>query len=130
MARDHTPINLLRLQSKIQWIGAVRLHQLKEDDESYLSEVEHPKGSGTMVYVCASTGLLFDKQSGRCFQSSSIDLLLDSVAEAKCSASQFEKWRKAKITTGTKHLTLKRGPKPKGQRAMSDIGFDEDAEME
>ena len=127
MSRKHTPFSIVRLQSSIKWFGKMRLHQLKEDDASYLSEVEHPDGSGNLVYACASTGLMFDKQSGRCFQSSKINLLLDTVSEAKCTARQFEKWIKEKCASGTKHITLKRGPKPKGQRAISDIEFDDAA---
>lgn len=117
-----------RLQASIKFKGMVRLHQLREDDESYLSEVEHPKDSGQMFYACVSTGLLFDKQTGRCLQSSKLDLLLDSVAEVKCTAAQFEKWRKVRTVTGVKHITLKRGPKPKGQAPISDLEFDDDDE--
>lgn len=129
MARVHLATKMVRLQSSIKWQGLVRLHQLNEDDQSYLSEIEHPKGSGTMVYACASTGLMFDKQSGRCLQSSNLDLLLESVTETKCTAKQFEKWKKARSVTGTKHITLKRGPKPKGSRPISVVECD-DAEMD
>jgi len=123
---SHAAMNLLRLQSAIRFQGLVRLHQTREDDESYLCEVEHPKGSGTMVYVCVSTGLLFDKQSGRCLQSSNMDLLLDSVQETRCTTAQFNKWVKARSNAGTKQISLKRGPKPKGQRPVSSLDFDND----
>ena len=124
MARMHTALSMVRLQSSIKWQGLVRLHQLNEDDETYLGEIEHPKGSGLMVYACASTGLMFDKQSGRCLKSSNLDLLLDSVAETKCSAKQFEKWVKARSVSGNKNITIKRGPKPKGQRSMVEQEYD------
>lgn len=129
MARIHTSLNMVRLQSSIKWQGLVRLRQLKEDDDTYLSEIEHPAGSGTMVYACVSTGLMFDKQSGRCLQSSHMDLLLESVNETKCTPGQFEKWRKARSVTGTKHITLKRGRKPKDHRPLSELEF-EYAEMD
>ena len=124
MARVHLATKMVRLQSSIKWQGLVRLHQLNEDDQSYLSEIEHPKGGGTMVYACASTGLMFDKQSGRCLQSSNLDLLLESVTETKCSAKQFEKWVKDRSVSGNKNITIKRGPKPKGQRSMVEQEYD------
>lgn len=118
-------LNMSKLQSSIQWAGMVRMHQLNEDNESKLSEIEWPAKSGRIFYACAATGLLFDKQSGRCLQSSSVDLLLDTVSPEKCTAIQFKKWRKARVDTGTKHLTLKRGPKPKGQAPITDLEFDD-----
>ena len=124
MARIHTALKMVRLQSSIKWHGLVRLHQLKEDDETYLSEIDHPSIGGTMVYVCASTGLMFDKQSGRCLQSSHMDLLLESVAETKCSAKQFVKWVNDRSASGNKNITIKRGPKPKGQRSMVEQEYD------
>jgi len=123
-------VNMLKLQSAIRWHGMVRLHQLNEDDASYLGEIERPKGSGRLFYACAATGLLFDKQSGRCLQSSKVDLLLDTVSEAQCTAGQFDKWIKARVVKCVKHITLKRGPKPKGsQPAGESMEFD-DAEMD
>jgi hypothetical protein len=119
-------LNMSQLQSSIQWSGMVRLHQLRSDDESKLSEAEWPKKSGRIFYACASTGLLFDKQSGRCLQSSNVELLLDTVAETKCTAGQFEKWRKARTTTGQQHLKLKPGPKPKGYKPPREMDGDYD----
>lgn len=54
------------LQADIRWVGQVRLHQLRQDDECLLSEVEWPKRSGVFWYVCVSSGLLFDKHTGAC----------------------------------------------------------------
>lgn len=119
-------LNMVKLQSSIQWAGVVRLHQTHEDDETKLAECEWPAKSGRIFYACASTGLLFDKQSGRCMQSSSVELLLDTVVPEKCTAGQFEKWKKVRQTTGQKHLQLKRGPKPKGQKPISDLEFGDD----
>lgn len=81
-----------KLQSTIRWRGNVRLHMLGEDTESLLSECDWPKKSGNMFYACASTGLLFDKQSGRCLQSSSVSLLLDSVSPVDNAPGLYEQW--------------------------------------
>ena len=103
------------LQASIQWRGMVRLHQLNEDSESYLAEVEWPKKSGRIYYGCASSGLLFDKQSGACRQSSNVTLDLDSLEPVKCTRAQFEKWRNARVQGGLRDIVIsKRGPKPKG----------------
>lgn len=109
-------LNMTKLETSIQWIGKVRLHLLNEDSDSMLSDTEWPIQSGRMFYGCASTGLLFDKQSGRCLQSSNVSLLLDTLQEVECTKAKFMKWREARIAGGaaTKHITLKRGPKPKG----------------
>ena len=109
-------LNVAKLQSAIQWRGMLRLHQLNEDSESYLAEVEWPKKSGRLHYACASTGLLFDKQSGACRQSSNVTLLMDTVETTKCTAAQFSKWHRERVMGGTRDITIssKRGPKPKG----------------
>ena len=108
-------LNVAKLQGAIQWHGVVRLHQLAEDSESYLAEAEWPKKSGRMHYACVSTGLLFDKQSGKCFQSSQVTLKLDTVQPKKCSSREFSKWRQDRIVNGPRDITIgKRGPKPKG----------------
>ena len=83
------------LQSDIRWLSKVRLHQLRQDDECLLSEVEWPKRSGVFWYVCVSSGLLFDKQTGECRQSTNVVLLLDTVTPAgKLPAGFYGKWRK------------------------------------
>lgn len=108
-------LNVARLQSEIQWRGMVRLHQLNEDSESYLADVEWPKKSGSMYYGCVSTGLLFDKQSGACRQSSNVTLLMDTVETTKCTLTQFGKWHRERVMGGTRDIVIsKRGPKPKG----------------
>ena len=108
-------LNVARLQSEIQWRGMVRLHQLNEGSESYLADVEWPKKSGSMYYGCASTGLLFDKQSGVCRQSSNVTLDMGSVESVKFTAAQFGKWHRERITGVTRDIVIgKRGPKPKG----------------
>jgi len=117
-------LKMTSLQASIQWRGMVRLHQLNEDSESYLAEIEWPKKSGRIHYACASTGLLFDKQSGRCQQSSNVTLLLETVEETKCTLAQFGKWHTARVLSGPKDIVLKRGPKPKGQRPVSDQDSD------
>jgi len=109
-------LNVQKLESRIEWRGMVRLHLLGEDDESMLANVEWPKASGRHYYGCASTGLLFDKETGRCLQSSQVTLVLDSVEAAKMSAYQFGKWRTERQTGCRQHIVIsaKRGPKPKG----------------
>lgn len=109
-------LNMDKLEGSIQWIGKVRLHQLNEESDSMLSDVEWPAKSGRVFYGCASTGLLFDKQSGRCMQSSNVTLQLETVQGVDCSRATFSKWKATRIAggAGTKHITLKRGPKPKG----------------
>lgn len=111
-------LKMTSLQASIKWRGMVRLHQLNEDSESYLAEIEWPKLSGRLHYACASTGLLFDKQSGRCQQSSAVTLRLDTVEETKCTPAQFGKWHTARILSGPRDICLKRGPKPKGATAL------------
>ena len=108
-------LNVAKLQSEIQWRGMVRLHQLNEDSESYLADVEWPKKSGSMYYGCVSTGLLFDKQSGVCRQSSNVTLLMDTVETTKCTLTQFGKWHRERVMGGTRDIVIsKRGPKPRG----------------
>ena len=70
------------LKRGIRWRGLVRLHQLGEDDESLLAEIEYPPGSGRQVYICATSALMFNKETGRCAQSSAVELLLDSLSPA------------------------------------------------
>lgn len=118
-------LHMPKLQSTIKWSGDVRLHQLSEDSSSFLSEAEWPPRSGNVLYACASTGLLFDKQSGRCLQSTRVSLLIETVEEVKCTAAQFNRWLKERLLTGVKSITIKRGPKPKGQAPISDTEFDD-----
>lgn len=108
-------LKMTSLQASIQWRGMVRLHQLNEDSESYLAEVEWPKKSGRIYYGCASSGLLFDKQSGACRQSSNVTLDMGSVESVKFTAAQFGKWHRERVMGGTRDIVIsKRGPKPKG----------------
>lgn len=107
-------LNVQRLQSGIKWRGMVHLAQLNEDSESMILEAEWPVKSGRMYYACASTGLLFDKQSGRCLQSSRVTLRIDTVAPHKCAAEDFDKWHRERVVSAPVGIVLKRGPKPKG----------------
>ena len=93
--KDVNGLPFTLLQGDIRWVGQVRLHQLRQDDECLLSEVEWPKCSGVVWYVCVSSGLLFDKQTGACRQSTNVVLLLETVAPAgKLPAGFSGKWRK------------------------------------
>ena len=109
------------LQNNIRWTGMLRLHHLKEDNESLLSETQWPKRSGISYFVCVSTGLLFDKQSGRCVQSSRITLVMDSVKPIEGvvrGADYFKRWRDKRIQDDgwLSSNQAKRGPKPKAQK--------------
>lgn len=108
-----------RIQASIKWAGQVRLHQIKEDHESLLAEYEWPPNSGKVYFACASTGLLFDKQSGACRQSSSVSLLIDTVAPRKCTVAGFNAWLAARRVGTCDALQIKRGPKPGGAAART-----------
>ncbi|MFA7290919.1 MAG: hypothetical protein WC023_01600 [Rhodocyclaceae bacterium] len=118
-------INMVALQSSIHWRGDLRLLQLNESSESMIAEAEWPKKSGKLYWACASTGLLFDKQSGRCLQSSQVLLLPETLAPIKCTRASFDKWRNARVMGEGKALAVKRGPKPKGYVAP-EAGGDDD----
>ena len=75
-------VKMEALKRAIRWRGLVRLYQLREDDESLLAEIEHPPGSGVKVYVCATSALMFCQKTGRCVQSTSVELLLGTVSPA------------------------------------------------
>lgn len=53
-----------------------------EQEESLLGEAVWPKKTGKIYYACATTGLLFDKQTGVCVQTQRVGLLLDTLADA------------------------------------------------
>ena len=82
MPREVENLNFEAIKKTIHWRGNVRLHQTGEDDESLIGLAEWPKKSGVLYYACATTGLLFDKQTGRCLQSQTVLLLLDTMAPA------------------------------------------------
>ena len=93
-----TGLKIEPLRRSIRWIAQVCLHQLNENSESLLSEVQWPPKSGPMYYACASTGLLFDKQSGVCLQSTKITLLLCTVKSIDGSKPGFfMAWRDKKM---------------------------------
>lgn len=94
-AQEVNGIPLRVLQRNVRWKGQVRLHQLREDDEALITEYEWPKKSGRIWYVCVSTGLLFDKQTGRCRQSTVVDLDLSSLQEVpEQQRGMFAAWRR------------------------------------
>ena len=129
----HNEVNGVKmepLQKSIRWVAMVRLHQLNEDSESLLAETQWPPKTGPVYFACASTGLLFDKQSGRCLQSSQVTLLLDTMEPLEGGTKGlFKRWRDARIAAqgAFNHSTGKRGPKTKAQKDCaaeyeSDIG--------
>lgn len=75
-------LNFDKIRASIAWRGLVHLAQTGEDDESLLGLVEWPKKHGQEYLVCSTSGLLFDKQTGRCVQSPRVWLRLESLIPA------------------------------------------------
>jgi len=124
-------LNMTKVQGSIQWKGDVHLSQLNEDSESLLSEIEWPKKSGNHFFVCASTGLLFDKQSGACRQSSMVTLNIDTLEPMKCTAAGYRKWLSSRISSETLKNKGKPGPKTGSKRSsVEDLPEEEDATVE
>ena len=119
-------LKMKALESAIRWSGKIDLQQTGEVLDAFLAECEYPKRSGSVYYACASTGLLFDKQSGVCRQSSRVRLQMASVEPVKCSAKAFSAWQKSKWNGGFNGHKVKRGPKPKGYVAPQTDEEDED----
>lgn len=71
-----------RIAASIQWRGMVFLMHTGEREESLLGEAQWPKKTGKTYYACATTGLLFDKQTGACVQTQRVGLLLNTLASA------------------------------------------------
>ena len=110
------------LQASVRWVANLRLHQTGEDCESLMSETKWPPKIGPEYFACASTGLLFNKQSGRCLQSSSVSLLIDTMKPIVGSTrGLFKKWRDKRIAEqgAFSHSTGKRGPKTKAHKAYA-----------
>ena len=82
-------LNMNGIQGTIRWTGLVHLDQTNEDLECLLSETVWPRKTGASYFACASTGLLFDKQTGECRQSRKMRLRLDTVAESKKSSTKY-----------------------------------------
>lgn len=121
-------LNFTRIQSTIQWRGMCKLHQLGEEAECLLAETAWPPKTDKMYYVDASTGLLFDKQSGACKQGSSVTLDIASVRPDKVSLRQYKAWISSKRTgKWTATISLKRGPKPKDWTPSEDPETDDDS---
>lgn len=101
-------LNMDRIKSSIQWHGQVRLLINGERDDCLVGEYEWPKKSGKVYFACATSGLLFDKQSGRCLQSPNVVLLLDTMMPAAPSAmrsylaSRRQRGYGKNITVGSK----------------------------
>jgi len=89
-------LHITRMQENISFRGEIFMAQLNEQDESMLTVIEWPPKSGEEFYACVSSALLFDKQTGRCLQSSRVYLKLDTVEPAKMSVRQFHSWMKGR----------------------------------
>ena len=102
-------IPVLQLQKRITHRGTVNLHQLHETDECLMTDHEWPKKSGVIWYCCVATGLLFDKQTGQCRQSTLVNLDLSTVEPFYPGPEFFKKWRSERqekeIFGGMKQLT-------------------------
>ena len=70
----------------------MNLHITGEAKETYLSETDWPLCSGNMHYVCASTGLIFNKETGREVRYSTVLLDLKTVEKTYISKTAFLKW--------------------------------------
>ena len=86
-------VPILKLQKRIAFRGAVNLRQMHETDECLMADYEWPKNSGHIWFCCVSTGLLFDKRTGECRQSTLVNLDLSSVEPFSPAATFFKKWR-------------------------------------
>lgn len=113
-------LNMTKIQGSVQWKGIVRLAQLNEDAESLLSDLEWPKKSGNHYFVCASTGLLFDKQTGACRQSTTVSLKIETVEPFKCTLAGYKKWLAARMTGDWMKTKGKPGPKTGAKRVSYD----------
>ena len=111
-------VKMDRIQASFQWAGDIRLHLLNEDKECLIGLYVWPPVSGKEYYASASTGLLFDKQTGRCVQSTQVSLLIDTLRPPKGKGTAyFNKWLKARVADEGWLKSNKRGPKPKGYKA-------------
>ena len=120
-------LNMNGIQGTIRWTGLVHLDQTNEDLECLLSETVWPRKTGASYFACASTGLLFDKQTGECRQSRKMRLRLDTVAESRKSRAEFRKWMAGKNSAYLWTQKKKPGPKPGSKRgAFDEIPEDSD----
>lgn len=83
-------LKMERVKRSIRWRGRVWLDQLSEWDDSLIGEAQWPPKSGVVYYACATSGLLFDKESGRCLQSINLTLDIGSLQPAK--PKDFDKY--------------------------------------
>lgn len=107
-------------QTRIKWKCLMNLHITGEAKETYLSETDWPLCSGNMHYVCASTGLIFNKETGREVRYSTVSLDLQTVEKTNISKTALLKWlQKAKESADewSAFSISKRGPKTKEQKA-------------
>lgn len=97
------------LQGDIRWSGKVWLDMLKEADGCMLSMMKWPIKTGVEMYVCVTTGLLFDVEDGSCLQSSRVRLMLETIEPAKMSRKELAQWVKDRQSSEVKfgRYTLK-----------------------
>ncbi len=115
-AGEVSGVDMKKLMSGVKWSGIMVLHLTSEREECFVSECEWPVKSGKIWYACASTGLLFDKQSGACRQSTHVRLDLTSLKPDKMTSAEVRAWIKKRQDQSYEwsQIKLRRGPKPKG----------------
>ena len=130
-AGEVSGVDMKKLMSGVKWSGIMVLHLTSEREECFVSECEWPVKSGKIWYACASTGLLFDKQSGACRQSVLVSLDLASLKPEQITSKELRAWIRVRQDQSYDWATLKlrRGPKPKSYVADQEQD-NEYAEME
>ena len=119
-----------KIQGSIQWRGFVLLHITGERCESFLADFEYPIKSGTFWYADATTGLLFDKQTGACRQATTVALDLASIESSSMTRDGLRKRVAEKEKTAWEMSPINRakpGPKPKGYVSSFDEDDDDDS---
>lgn len=81
-----------KLQEAIKYRGNVMLHITGELDDCLLTDYEWPENSGVVWYCCVASGLLFDRQTGRCKQAETVSLAMESLVPFVADRTFYRKW--------------------------------------
>lgn len=112
---------------KIQWFCQMDLHLLGEKAETWLAEIEWPLCSGKKHYVCVSTGLIFNKETGREVRYSTVSLDLKTLEKKSCSEAAFRKLLKKSQDASDNWHNFRIKPGPKKWEAEQDEEYMEEA---